>query len=66
MARTIAVTGAAGFIGGNFVRYWRAVHPEDRVVGIDALTYAGNVRNLDEVRAEIVFVQHDIADELPA
>ncbi|MFB4306667.1 dTDP-glucose 4,6-dehydratase [Actinomadura sp. GTD37] len=63
MARTIAVTGAAGFIGGNFVRYWRSVHPEDRVVAIDALTYAGNVRNLDEVRAEIVFVQHDIADE---
>ncbi|WP_329520979.1 dTDP-glucose 4,6-dehydratase [Spirillospora sp. NBC_01491] len=63
MARTIAVTGAAGFIGGNFVRYWRSVHPEDGVVAIDALTHTGNVRNLDEVRAEIVFVQRDIADE---
>ncbi|GLW63954.1 dTDP-glucose 4,6-dehydratase [Actinomadura rubrobrunea] len=63
MAPTIAVTGAAGFIGSNFVRYWRSAHPEQAIVAVDALTYAGNVRNLDEVRAEIVFEQADIADE---
>ena len=38
---TVLVTGAAGFIGSNFVRYWRAEHPSDRVVALDALTYAG-------------------------
>jgi dTDP-glucose 4,6-dehydratase len=63
MARTITVTGAAGFIGSNFARYWRRHHPEDTIVAVDALTYAGNVRNLDEIRDEIVFVQGDIADE---
>ncbi|MDT7744399.1 MAG: dTDP-glucose 4,6-dehydratase, partial [Actinomycetota bacterium] len=38
---TVLVTGAAGFIGANFVRYWRETHPGDRVVALDALTYAG-------------------------
>lgn len=49
---TVLVTGAAGFIGSNFVRYWRAEHPGDRVVALDALTYAGvreNVEGLDGV-----------------
>ncbi len=45
--RRMLVTGGAGFIGANFVRYWRAAHPDDVIVVIDALTYAGNVRNLD-------------------
>lgn len=35
-------TGGAGFIGGNFLHYWNAKHPEDRVIVLDALTYAGN------------------------
>jgi dTDP-glucose 4,6-dehydratase len=38
----LLVTGGAGFIGGNFMHYWRARHPEDRLVVLDALTYAGN------------------------
>jgi dTDP-glucose 4,6-dehydratase len=38
----VLVTGGAGFIGGNFVHYWNAKHPEDRVIVLDALTYAGN------------------------
>src|SRR3954451_3357285 len=49
---SVLVTGAAGFIGSNFVRYWRAAHPVDRVVALDALTYAGvrgNVEGLDGV-----------------
>ena len=44
--RTILVTGGAGFIGSNFVRYIHARYPDFRIVILDALTYAGNVRNL--------------------
>jgi dTDP-glucose 4,6-dehydratase len=43
---TILVTGGAGFIGCNFVRYWTRLHPDWRVVVLDALTYAGNLANL--------------------
>ncbi|MEQ9462157.1 MAG: dTDP-glucose 4,6-dehydratase [Haliea sp.] len=46
MARSLLVTGAAGFIGANFVRYWRQRYPADRIVALDALTYAGNRANL--------------------
>ena len=42
----LLVTGGAGFIGSNFVRYWLGRHPEGRVVVLDALTYAGNRANL--------------------
>ena len=44
--RRLLVTGGAGFIGSNFVRYWVNRHPEDRVINLDALTYAGNLENL--------------------
>jgi len=47
MARSILVTGAAGFIGSNFVRWWLERHPDDHVVVLDKLTYAGDPRNLD-------------------
>ena len=58
------VTGGAGFIGGNFVRYWLSQHPEDFVVVLDALTYAGNRATLDGMGAENrwKFVHGDIAD----
>ena len=46
---TILVTGAAGFIGSNFVRHWRTAHPGDRIVAVDLLTYAGNRPNLSDV-----------------
>src|SRR5436853_3944469 len=42
VARSILVTGAAGFIGSNFVRWWLQCHPDDHVVGLDKLTYAGD------------------------
>ena len=58
----LLVTGAAGFIGSNFVRYWVEEHPEDRVVGLDALTYAGNRANLDDVADRSPFVHADICD----
>ena len=45
--RRMLVTGAAGFIGTNFVHYWVEHHPHDMVVGLDALTYAGNLSNLE-------------------
>jgi len=62
--RHLLVTGGAGFIGANFVHYWLQQHPEDRVVVLDALTYAGNRANLvaAEGRAQYRFVAGDICD----
>src|SRR5579859_671597 len=57
------VTGGAGFIGSNFVRHWVESHPHDAVVSYDALTYAGNLANLDDVAGRYVFVQGDIGDQ---
>jgi dTDP-glucose 4,6-dehydratase len=60
---TILVTGGAGFIGSNFVLEWLA-HGNESVVNLDALTYAGNLHNLDSLRGNPrhVFVQGDICD----
>jgi dTDP-glucose 4,6-dehydratase len=60
----ILVTGAAGFIGGNFVHYMLREHPEDEIVGLDLLTYAGNLETLKEPLANprFRFVRGDIAD----
>ena len=44
----ICVTGAAGFIGGNFVYYMLENHPDYDIVGLDLLTYAGNLETLEE------------------
>ncbi|MEE4540289.1 MAG: dTDP-glucose 4,6-dehydratase [Erythrobacter sp.] len=58
----ILVTGGAGFIGGNFVHYWNAKHPDDHVVVLDALTYAGNRSTLEGApRCELV--EGDIRDQ---
>jgi dTDP-glucose 4,6-dehydratase len=57
------ITGGAGCIGSNFVHYWRAAHPHDRLVVLDALTYAGNLHNLALAEdASFRFVQGDIGD----
>ena len=50
MARLL-VTGGAGFIGANFVHYWLREHPGERLVVLDALTYAGNRANLEPLKA---------------
>ncbi len=61
---TILVTGGAGFIGGNFIYYLLKQHPEDRVVCLDALTYAGNLETLEAAmeNERFRFVKGDIAD----
>ena len=58
----LLVTGGAGFIGSNFVRYWTEAHPGDHVVAFDALTYAGNRPNLADVEDRIAFVHGDVCD----
>jgi dTDP-glucose 4,6-dehydratase len=57
----VMVTGAAGFIGSNFCRYWRRAHPGDDLVALDLLTYAGVRENLDGID-RLVFVHADIGD----
>ena len=61
---TVIVTGGAGFIGGNFIHYYLREHPEDRVVCVDKLTYAGNLSNLAPVmdNPNFRFCKLDICD----
>ena len=60
----IIVTGGAGFIGGNFVLYAVNRYPEDEIINLDALTYAGNLETLKSVedKPNYKFVKGDIAD----
>ena len=61
---TIIVTGGAGFIGGNFIHYYLKEHPEDRVVCVDKLTYAGNLSTLanEMCNPNFYFCKIDICD----
>lgn len=58
----LLITGGAGFIGSNFARYWTTQHPEDTVVILDKLTYAGNLQNIADIATRVTFVQGDICD----
>lgn len=60
----ILVTGGAGFIGANFIHYMIDQYPEDKIICLDKLTYAGNLETLEPVmkRENFKFVKGDIAD----
>jgi dTDP-glucose 4,6-dehydratase len=60
----LLITGGAGFIGSNFVHYWLQRHPDDQVVNLDKLTYAGNLVTLQDVEhlPNYSFIQGDITN----
>ncbi|MBI3894732.1 MAG: dTDP-glucose 4,6-dehydratase [Acidobacteria bacterium] len=58
----LLVTGGAGFVGSNFIRYWLREHPSDRIANVDRLTYAGNLRNLEGLPDRHELVCQDISD----
>lgn len=60
--KKILITGGAGFIGSNFVHYWVNKYPNDKVIVLDKLTYAGNLSNLESIKNKIRFVKGDICD----
>jgi dTDP-glucose 4,6-dehydratase len=62
--KSLLVTGGAGFIGSNFIRYYLEAHADARLVNFDKLTYAGNLDNLRDIAEDdrYVFVRGDICD----
>lgn len=60
----LLVTGGAGFIGSNFIHYWLEHHPDDYIINLDALTYAGNLDNLSAIEGypNYQFVHGNICD----
>ena len=62
----ILVTGAAGFIGANFVYYELDKYPNDDIVGLDSLTYAGDLETLEEAlkNPRFTFIKADITDRV--
>lgn len=64
MSKTVLVTGGAGFIGANFVYHLLREHPDDRILCVDALTYAGNLSTLDAAlkNPNFKFFKTDICD----
>jgi len=63
--KTVLVTGGAGFIGSNFIKYYLDNFPEDKIVNLDNLTYAGNLNNLQDIEANpnYQFLKGDICDK---
>ena len=63
---TILLTGGAGFIGANFIYFELKTHPEDRIVCLDALTYAGNLSTLAEATEFVRVIQNRQGIEISA
>ena len=64
MGRQVLITGGCGFIGSNFIRHWIQSHPEDRIINLDALTYAGNPDNLKKLSSSNYrFVHGNVCDQ---
>ena len=63
-SKNLLITGAAGFIGSNFVHYWLKKYRDGRLIALDALTYAGNKCNLDPVlnNSKLTFVHGNICN----
>jgi dTDP-glucose 4,6-dehydratase len=59
----ILITGGAGFIGCNFVRYMLKRYPEEEIAVLDKLTYAGRLENLQDVMDKITFIKGDICNK---
>ena len=62
--KTLLVTGGAGFIGSNFIRFTLNKHPEYQIINIDALTYAGNLQNLEDIsdNSRYTFIRANICN----
>lgn len=60
----LLVTGGAGFIGSNFIHYWLKNHPDDQIINLDKLTYAGHLENLEDIEESpnYKFIKGDICD----
>lgn len=62
---SVIITGGAGFIGSNFVRLWQSKYPNELMINLDKLTYAGSLENLKSLLdTNYVFVKGDIGDEV--
>jgi len=60
----ILITGGAGFIGSNFIHYWLKKYPDDQIINLDTLTYAGNLENLKDIESNpnYKFIKGDICN----
>src|SRR3990167_2171838 len=65
MSKDLLVTGGAGFIGSNFIKYWLSKYKSDKIINLDKLTYAGNLDNLSDIsdNPSYTFAKGDICDK---